>query len=338
MRLPDLLPKELHFVKEAPSDEALFTLLSQQPPKLIDFFVSATEDETWCQAHSAFMLHAIHWLTENFFQGRLDPTKPVRALQRHFHAAIVPNDVKVVVGGHEYPMNRLLLAHASETFFYRLTAGDLSLTIPEDHFVHYKEFIETGKTSQLWRMDLNELLRMQKESKILVGFDNQIADTIKRYLNRDNVLDLLQLALDERWESLKNHCIDSLGPVLKKGGPGLHFVYTPDENDLFLKLAPRITHLSCSGELPSLKKCSKLIALDLSHSTTPYTGSVEGLKELNLSMCSWLNEQTIKPLISPITTLKLRGNHQLSFTFWSQPLLLYPPRIFGSLPMRANRG
>jgi hypothetical protein len=341
MKLPDLLPKELHFVGVAETDEALFKLLSQEDALLTDFFVNACEDETWCLNHAPFFRTTLNWVMEKYFSGRLNhlfAVRVVRALQTHFRGIeeIIPKNLDVIVENQAHPMNRLMAAIACDTLFQQET---LNWKVPAPHFLLYKQFIEMNAADLLWRYDLKELLEINEEAKGLglAGFDHLTAGSMKRYLNGENVVELLIFAHDTLWDRLKHHCIDVInhlgwGVALKKLAPeqlGFEFLaFTPEALHLFDTLKSRITHLVCTHtEEPqfeaALQKCPNLVALDISHSLKPCTAPLPShLRELNLSYCGWLNEEAIKPL-SELRIMRLRGNTHLSFTFW-QALYQFP--------------
>ncbi len=337
MQLPDLLPKELHFVSKAASDEALFAMLSPQTALLTDFFENACEDETWCQKHALFFSRAIDWFTEGFFRHTLSrsfASRVVKAMQKHFRGLqnIIPKSLIV----NNMPMNKLMVGLSSEVLFYRI-GETLPLNVALDHFLLYKQFIEMNYASDLWKYNLEELLALHTEAKQLglSGFMDCLADTMKRYLTRENVVGLLILGHDELWESLKDHCIDCLNrleedaQLRKYSVDELAFeflAFSPFSWNLFSQLKSRITHLICSGSLTeepdfgsALQQCPKITSLDvtLSESLSPYFIDLPKLIELNLSMCGWLNGQTIKSIdCLEIKILKLKSNTHLKYTFW----------------------
>lgn len=316
MDLPDLLPKELHFAAEAVSDEALFQLLSNQTAQLIDFFVNACEDEMWCDKHSQFFHLALDWISDNFFKERISHAfakRAVEALQTHYKGLchLIPAD------------NRLMAGGVSEVLFYRIQAG--KELFEGSHSQLYKHYIETGRADNLWRFGQDELLTIHTEAKKLglEGFLTLCADTIKRYLNRENVVEMLILSQAEDWTTLRNHCIDLInrlnwGVNLKKDLPlSFEFLAFSDESlALFSRLKP--THLICAltedSQFPSVLT-STITSLDVTGSPSFDMPFPAGLSELNLSMCGWLNEKTIQPLRG-LKILKLRSNTHLLYTFW----------------------
>ena len=141
---------------------------------------------------------------------------------------------------------------------------------------------------------------------------------------------MLILSHAEGWTDLKNHCIDLInrlgwGVNLKKDS---HFSFefldfSEESLKLFLRLNP--THLICAlTEDPQFPKVlsSKIISLDLTGSPSFHLPFPARMQELNLSMCDWLSEKTIRPLDS-LLILKLRSNTQLLYTFW-QALYSFP--------------
>lgn len=342
LQLPAFLPEELHFASRASSEEVLFTLLAGQTARLIEFFEYACDDEMWCEKHTTFITRTINALGDAYLREGLSERfalRAVRAMQKHFYGINIPWDLLVRVEGQDFDMNCLMVKVCSDVLFYRVQ-GRKVIDIPLNHFLLYKQFIETGD-SDLWKCSLSELLALRAEAKAwhIRGFEDCCAVTMKRYLTRDNALDLLIMSHDEEWGSLKNECIDFLnqqeaGVLFRKYGvDDLAFEFLEFSHfswHLFDKLKSRITHLiTAITDEPdfgaALEQCPKLFSVDvtLSKGDSPFFAAIPArVQELNLSMCSWLDERTIKAFPAGIKILKLRSDTHLKFTFW-QALLRF---------------
>lgn len=346
MHLPDLLPKRLHFIKEAPTDEALIDLLKPQIAVYVDFFENACEDETWCERHLTFFQQTLEWVTSAFFRDKFAmhfAKRIVAALQKHFRGLsdIIPKHLVIKQGGQEYLMNSLMVGVCSQGLYHQMRrvsgqgAMELEENISTAHFNLFKAYIEYGQVEDLWKSDEKELMKLHDEARQLgmSGFLDSLADILKRYLTGQNTIPYLILAHDELWVSLKNYCCDyinrsDLGVTLRKGD-GLQFEFLDFNSsalELFSKLNTRITHLICSGLTTMdphfgsvLNECPILTALDLSQSRSysPFLNAVPAIVEsLDLSMCPWLNAEAMKQLPVEVKRLALRGNTHLNYAFW----------------------
>lgn len=363
MRLPDLLPKRLHFIGDAPSDDALFTLLKPQTAVLVDFFENACEDEMWCQQHLPFFTQTIEWLTTAFFQDKIAlhfAKQAVAALQKHFQGLsyVIPKHLTLLVHGEVFQMNSLMVGVVSHALFHQIRMkcsanGEGSIKLEEklstSHFHLLKKYIENAHVEDLWKSDEKELFKLHEEARELgiTGFLDCCADILKRYLTGGNVLSYLIISHDEMWASFKNYCIDYInrtesGISLKKGSVNELIVEFLEFNSsslaIFSKLKTRITHLICSGSITLdphfgsvIHECPRLVSLDLSQSLSfgPYlTAMPPSVESLDLSMCPWLDLESmspVAPLLEELKRLALRRNTHLSYVFW--PVLLQLPYL-----------
>lgn len=325
MELPALLPEKYYFISKAENDQALFQLLLGNTADFVNFFEVASEDETWSEFHQNFMSLALAWFTNQFFQDKLDLSLAVRirnAFQEHYPIlhTLLPKNISLQIKGELFPVNSLILGS------YSLYLKDLILkecrdkskktltlaNISESEVNYLIDYMDTGKFKDLWRFEKKELISLLKvASKLqLYELSKECQLILKRYLSRENVVDTLTEAINRHWIYLKeeaclffNHL--ELGANLysfENKDLGFEFFTFLDKTwEVFLRLAPKITHLIVKGKLSlemrfdeALKKCPNLSGLDLSATEleSPFLNSIPGnLRELNVGRCQWLTDE-----------------------------------------------
>lgn len=367
MILPAQVPASLRLYEEAESDERLFEKLSRKPEDLLFFFEYASADETWSEHHSAFMGMALNWFTTQFYENKLtlEIAGKIEALFRqHFYIQklYIPLDLTVVSGKNSVLVNSLLLAMSSGTFrdmirSQRTSSSLRKLTldeIPYELLIQVIEYVSTGTVADLWKQEQSEIIKLLRlaVSLELPKLAEHCETVLKRYINRDNVVDKLVQAYKESWHLLKECCFQMINEM----GLGVR-VYSVEQRrvvfeekevsplafeflnfgesalELFSKLSPYITHLNCSGPLTDesafsmvVRACPQLIALDISRSRK-YSDRLmdipQNLQEIDLSKCLWLTDANLQKMISysnQIIRLYLSSNVQLTFQGWVELL------------------
>lgn len=360
MELPAFLPNHFFDYFAAKSDMELFDMLVKRPTHVILFFEFAAEDELWSHEHSEFMESLIDLLTKRFLQERLSMESAGRiakAIQAHraVLGGLVPENISIQVKDHIIPINSLLLGASSEEFheMIRIQCRDRGQQVVVIHNVSEEflpsivEFVNTGDVATIWRFEQIELFRLLRQSQQLKisGLMKLCEDTLKRYINNDNVYEILSQSLSESWENLQQHCFDylnthysgvRLAPVVSefvgesfKEIKPLAFEFLEfGENalDAFSKLRAFITHLVIRGSLTAtsefstvVRSCPKLVSLDISR-TGEYSEHLTDipirLEELDLSHCPWLTDKMLKKMIEicpNLLKLSLRSDLQLTY-------------------------
>lgn len=354
MRLPALLPIELTSYGEANTEEELFSMLVKNPLQLLQFFESASDDETWSEEFANFTREALKWLTVHFYYDKLSmefAKRAASAIQKHIKILrpFLISNIAIKLKDKEITVNNLLLGSSSD--FFRnlllrecrdkrrniLPLEDISYEI----FSQVEEFIYTGTVENLWKKGQSELMAILKQVSLweideLAGMCEKI---MSRYINRANALDTLIRAHESRMPILKSACIEFLNNLRL----GMHFEHGPIQYltfeffefqsrtlEIFDKVCAYITHLICGGSLiqePAfsevVKRCPQLISLDISRSIN-YSDRLldipESLRELDISQCAWLSDAYLRKMIQicpRLERLNLSSNVQLTFAAWA---------------------
>lgn len=365
MLLPGTLPPELLPYASVENEAELFNQLSKHAEHIILFFEIASENETWSEQHAGFMGKVIDWCTKHFLDERLSILSAERiaaAIRKHFSIfrSILPSDLTIHMQGHQVVVNSLILSVSSEVFRERIRIechiqGGSSLVCNEVSFALFHHIVEcayTGMALNLWRErqeDLMSLLRFCSLYK-LVELMEICEETLRRYINRSNALEMLEMSYKESWNHLKKHCMEilneqSLGVnffvvqvgndsgILEPINPfGMEFLaFSESALELFEHVKRFITHLICGGALTEetpfsyvVSSCPNLVALDISH-TRAFSDRLSDIPsdliELDLSQCPWLTNSVLHRmvLICPhLKRLKLQSNVQLTYLGWSE--------------------
>lgn len=362
LTLPLFLPSTLAQYSKAENETDLFQQLSKDPKDFVLFFECAAEDETWSERHSQFMKKAICWLTEQSFQEQLPiwlAERVVTAIQTHFHLLHphIPYNLTFNLDGGSVEVNSLFF-EASSPLFHNLirreyknheTASITWKELPYQQFQLVAEFIHVGAVKTLWKLQQSDLFALlNSATRIgLSGLALQCQETLKRYIDSENALEMLIQAHTHSWSLLKQTCIEvlndlSLGvrfPLNQESNSGTHrklkplvmefLEFSEDSLHLFSRLHSLLTHLICSGTLTEypafsdvMKKCPKLIGLDISRSrifSDRLFDIPAHLEELDLSKCPWLTNGVLKQIVGVcphLSYLSLASNPQLSSVGW----------------------
>lgn len=355
MQLPPLLAAQFQYLAKANTDEELFGILLEQPPQMLEFFENVTEFDSWCEKHPDLMKGILGWAMEQAYQDNLSFEFAKRYAQVIYdHTAtldpFVPLNITVEIEGKKLEMNGLLLATSSHFFRQRLIkecrdAGLHTLKlegVTYDLFLFIEEFINTGSSWKLWRKTKEELLKtlLQASQWEIFGLVDAIQESMKRYLDSGNALDLLLLSHEKDWFILKRACIDFINGeylgvrIIDKGKQalGLEFLDFKERGmGIFESLKPYITHLIISSLLTQevlfrdvVNGCPQLISIDIAH-THAFSENLRyipsHLQELNISKCGWINQNTLREIIQTCPRLKsldISSNPQLTYNAWSE--------------------
>lgn len=373
MLMPALLPEELSRYSKAETETALLEMLRATPKELVAFFEFAAEDETWSEHHGAFMHDTMEWFTIHSLQGRLNTEwieRAARSIREHHHILrpYLPRNLIFEVQSKSIAVNSLLFMESSE-FFYDLIRNQLfdkQKTLiplnefPLDIFEMMEEFVCTGNVVSIWKHDQKALLRILQYAAgaRMEGLMQLCADTLKRYLDRDNVVDFLIMSYEKSWKHLRDHCFDFLNAQTwgvkfedperyqraEEGLKQLLVFEFLDFSDIALGLFERlkflITHLTCGGSLIEeaafstvVKACPQLRLLNISYTRAFSDRLYEidpSLQELDLSNCPWLSNEALKKMVAICPNLRrlvLTSNVQLTFSGWGALQKL--PYLFG---------
>lgn len=356
MQFPSLMPEKLRYCESARNEDELFSLLKEQGEDLVLFFEVASEDETWADEHASLMRRMLEWLTEEDFNERLEIGLNLRVAQavRKHHSvlsSLLPKNIQIQLKDGFVAVNGLLLVKVSELFRHFLRKcremQKKSFSLPLvtlDIFSPICEFMVTGEVVNLWRKNPDELIALLRQSNAwqVHGVVELCEATLKRYIDQENVFEMLERGMKEHWPILKQGCIDFInknreGVRLSSYGIDRLTVRLEKVSDealeIFNKVRRIISDLACSDEVTGnpifsqiVKKCPKLIAVDVSETThfSNYFFDIPNtIQSLNVSQCFWITKETLKQLaaICPnITELLLANNSQLSYADWGELL------------------
>lgn len=354
MEFPALMPKELHYSKEISEDE-LFAVLVINPADLILFFETASADETWSELHIEFMRKIIEWLTAQAFKDRLSSDfckRAAKAIYEHSHiiGRLVPQNIEIRLKDDQVQVSSLLMAVASDFF------KDIMLRECRDKecrklafenttyemFAPFKAFIDSGSIPDLWKREQHEVVDILHlaSSWRVYGVVKACEFTLKKYLNKQNAIDMLIQAQQELWPYFKQLCIDYINDYaigFRVKAPTVERLafefqdFSESTFEIFQRLKPFITDLICKGTLSEnphfgrvVKLCPKLALLDISGSqmlSEYLTNIPKELPGISLAECSWLKSATLKKMAEICPYLKhldLTSNFQLNFAAWGE--------------------
>jgi hypothetical protein len=369
MQLPAFLPNQFAHYSRANGDAQLFEQLVQQPSDLIIFFEYACDHETWSDDHAAFMRSAIQWMTTEFFNSRLSlesANAAVKAMQKHrvFLDPYIIQDIFVSAGTQRVAVNSMFAGVSSESIrqFIRSQCFEkgreelVLLDLPPEMLAPVVEFMNTGTIATIWRHsreDLYIFLRLAMKWN-LQGIATLCQETLKRYIDANNVIEILLMAQDNGWIYLEKHCCAFINSqdwglkchslqrekedILTRESRLLALEFLEfNENSLgiFERIKLHITHLICSGYLTGdsifgkvVRSCPRLLALDISRSRSfgDYLAETPPhLEELDISQCGWLRNGMLKQIIAicpNLRKLSLTSNVEISTSDWSELLKL----------------
>jgi hypothetical protein len=356
MQAPAFLPPELLvYFSYFKTEKELQDALIMRPIDLVRFFEAACADEPWAEAHPKLMRELLRWSTRTFYLGELPPPlvqRLVKSIQAHFSLlqpwlffkaapfytmTLYLNEKTIVV-------NSLLFGGCSSYFkdlfrvnYFEKLSNEWTMSTSLDLFESVHTHILKGTVENLWRLDYNEILNLMHLSRQwdLLLLVKECASILRRYINKENVVETLLKAHRQFFLEWKNDCIEVfnhqdwalkliVGKVEDLRVEVLNF--KQETLELFYLLAPWITHLGFGAQLSEssfyldlITRCPKLKGIDLTDSFQ-YTDQFEALpsriSEINLSACAWLADENILMLarqLPQLRVLHLAGNVQLNY-------------------------
>lgn len=362
MLLPLLLPAHLENYSAYQTEVELFNALKDSPSDLVTFLECACDDETWSEKNHTFLFMCIEWVTFQFLEEKLSLQSARRIaniIHSHFPILnpLITRNISINSSEKEVPVNSLMLAVSCE-FFHDVIRAHRHLhqrtvihfdNISSDLLNDIVEFAMTGAIAHLWRHTPDELYQLLRQARAfqINKLMELCEETLKRYINQNNVFDLLIMANAESWPNLQQSCCSyinalSLGVQLETLGRSrisseeqplaLEFFNFHDAAlHAFSQLRQIVTHLIFGGSLIEeksfsyiIKSAPRLISLDIGHSqafSDRLTDIPPTLIELNLSKCEWLTNFYLKKMIAFCPFLKkliLNSNVQLTYIGWTE--------------------
>ncbi|KIC72730.1 hypothetical protein DB42_CT00040 [Neochlamydia sp. EPS4] len=353
MRMPLGTPLHLMKYSKLEKEEELIEQLSKHSADLVSFFLVACNDELWIEFYPNSMKAFFKWLTDahihtnlpyHFFHQVIPPTYQ----NMEFLKAFIPLDLTIKSGEQEYFFNSLLLSHHSYYFRRRIMKEcphverrilKIDGILPQTMEV-IEKFVLKNIAEDVWKKPHEELWALLKDLEIL-GFASlreAWERVLHRYINRNNVVEILIKAHHQSLPLLKNGCIEFINQldwgmrflVTSINHLSIEFLnYNATALEVFSVLSPYITHLTFSGAMaanPYFKMITNrtphLIGLDLSESTIFSDYLVDlppTLQELCLSHCPWVNAESLNTLANTcphLFKLDLSSNEHLNYGIW----------------------
>lgn len=355
MRLPILLPEKLKYTAIAETDRDLYSMLVKMPPDFVIFFESACEDETWGSEHSELLKMMLNWITQQFYQDKVESEYAVRILktiQAHHGLLdeLISRNLSFIIEGSSRPVNSFLWGANSDklrTLLRRECRDKYTNTltlpeIPQELFDQLDQFMLTGTVYDLTTKSKDQILQLMQQALIweLTDLVQQCEKSLKKYINHENIFDLLIMAHKKRLSILRQACFDFVN-ALEAGV----FFKSSDMNSLILgfenfrekalnifeKFRKNLTHLAFPNDVSSdetmimvMQKVPDIRGIDLTLSSEWSENFLEipsQIKEINLSQCGWLTPDNMSALFlrcPHIEGLSLAHDSHLHYSAWSQ--------------------
>ena len=350
MQWPLDLPEKFAFIKGLNTSEEVFKTLIIQPDELIiAFFEWASEDEIWSHRNIDLMRALYKWLSIEFKAKRLSLAYAKRIANAfHLHQQPLKKcllfDLAFQAEDNVINASSLLYGSASPIYldFIRRNwspkADKIILKLHDISFLTIKlidEYILTTTVEKLSQYKEEEILALMEQSEkwSLTELAILCAKVLKNYLNPDNVVQTLVMALKYGLHELSEACFEvvnnwMIGVQLKeKDNTHLVLEITAliEESQFFLQqISPYVSYLICRRKIPMkeelalvIKQFKHLKGVDFSHSLgcdPKVLESLSNLEELELADCTWLEGKTLYPVqkASPnLKSLNLGNNFQL---------------------------
>ncbi|MEM1283697.1 MAG: BTB/POZ domain-containing protein [Chlamydiota bacterium] len=359
MDLPVALPHHLAFLEKIENENEMLQVLIKEPVDLVLFFEKACVDNAWALSHRTVMSKILSWATYQFLHGVLavEMAEKIQELVFAYHELLshsLPRDITVVSGGNTYPVNSLMFGMSSSIFytFFRQECIEKEKReiefreVPGDIFEAMIEFIHSGRVEDLWKAEKSFVMKTLQQASDweMGGLVAYCANIYKRYIHTVNAVSTLKVAHQNSWNELKKSAIEfineqALGVSFHEVGTSdlyMHFHrYSKEAMEVFHELSKDVTFLGFEYELLEDRSFTKVIThapslkgVDLQNTRT-FSERLKGLpidlEQLDLSMCEWLSEVTLKTVIEVcphLKVLKLNSNTQLCHKCWSQLHLL----------------
>jgi F-box/leucine-rich repeat protein 2/20 len=360
MEGPSFLPEDLVHYKQCSTDHALFQALIQKPDELVHFFQVACEDENWAQDHVKLIRLILRWAAKSYYLNQLpliQAKQIVQCIQQHvflhpllyFKSALFFT-ILLKVGEHEILVNSFMWGICSpvlaEIFkfncFQYLKNEWVLQSIPLSLFRLVEEHVLRGKIESLWKHSEKEIMALMDLAKKWEIFllEKECAEVLHRYLQQDNVVDLLINAHRQFFKEWKANCSEFFNQhnqeiqVLEGRETDLRvqfLKFTEEASSIFKRLAPWVTHLGFrdySKENKSLlidfiHSCPKLKGINLKGGNSEEALDIlsDHILELNISECSWVNAVDLRKISQQCPHLKeldLEGNVHLTYQAWCE--------------------
>jgi len=336
MELPSFITPALAYTANAKEETALFYLLRSHGRDLWDFVQIAAADVTWTEQHLSFFKAVLGYVTVEHLRGSLSSeTGGMIAKIVQSHSALFQ----------ELPLNMTLEGFPFNTLLFSLHSRKLQdLIVKEGRdqnvtALHWKgvdpKWIEvvihfTHQGTDLWKLSEEELkillsLSERWEIPLLTQETQQV---LKRYINFDNALNWFVEAIREGWPLLQEAAIQKANQQ-EKGyrlflPAGFAFENFDRGWDAFEQVANILTHLQFVADLPRqspfIRACTHvphLIGLSLEGAQMPsFDIWPPHLGELDLAFCAWLDDTTLRHLVShcpSLIRLRLTGCQRLTY-------------------------
>lgn len=346
MELPAILTTDLRDVARCQSDKELFEYLRPATDRLVKFFSLSSEDETWSEKHIAFHQLTLNWLTNQYEQNRLgDPFAKaiVNAVHDHYsiYKDILPRTLQIQSQNSSHLVNPLIVASKSRYIRDFLRQGQKKLVFRDFTDLQLEfifNYLETEDVGNLWKWEEREIQAILQiaEQWEIESLTIDCQKILLRYIDRENVVKKLHLAVKKNREVLLERCLEvfnaNFDHVIASSARPQKFVlefldFTEKALESFAFVKDLVTHLSFRGSLASkepfgqtLQECKKLIGLILSGSDAPFREIPSSIShqiyEMDLGQCSWLTDQELRKILESmpwIQDLSLAQNTQLTY-------------------------
>ncbi|ADI38220.1 hypothetical protein [Waddlia chondrophila] len=359
MKLPSLLPEDLAYAGAAKSARELYELLQKDYADYSRFFVSASDDETWCTQHSAFMRLSLQWFTVQFFKDKLqvDLAKKVgHAIRTHSRLMDewLPRNLSIRMNHESLPINSLLWGTSSEWLRQKIRSDcrDQQSTTLEFEgltvrlFDLMNAYMSTGGIRDLWSKTEEEIIGVLELATRwhLKDLSEYAQKGFVKYLDEFNVVNWLIRSQQSQWECLRSAAIEyvnkrELGVRIEDRSIdefSFEFLdFGKKALEFFETVRHMVTKLVCGHHLIEevmfsevVNRCPSLNVLSVSESENFSDRLLDlphDLKGLDLSKCAWLTHQKLRQILEgnpSISTLSLSANIQLNYTAWGLLKLL----------------
>lgn len=352
LKMPTLLPKELRHFESVESEDELYQRLIKRPDILTYFLETSLEDETWSEHNAVFTQKILEWISDQYLVGNFPQAfaeRLTKVIQPHFGVLqrFLPNSIVVHLHDKSIDINPLLFGTASPHFLDLLVhecrereSHDLSLPIKAVPFQPLGEFLQTGTVRDIWKKPQPELMAILADATRwrAAGLSELCQQTLKRYIDRASVIELLLQSHLERWALLRSDCYDYANQLPfdvkfhESAIDELAFEFLQFSESalkVFKKLKERITILTVSKLLVEnplfsqvVRDCPLLNILDVTGSenfSDEFLTLPASLRGFKLAQCPWLSNALFKKIvgITPhLIELSLASNPQLTAEGW----------------------
>lgn len=317
---------------------------------LVQFMEAGTDDETWAQEHIGLLKTIFEWATREYRASRLQFHLVQRlaiCVQKH-REIILPilyMDLEIFVKDYTTKGNSLLYSSQSSNFRDLIQTAESPknvlplefFDVPSDIFKLVEEYVNTGDVEHLWRYPQQFLRRvlMRSGQWHIRGLIQLVADVMRRYIDRDNAIEILWLAQNYVLPELKQACCEALnhmalGAQFESLGEADLAVTIYEFRDrtvpLLNEVATIISHLYlCEHSAETLEirhllaRCNRLRVLVMRGSKGcdfDIISLIPNIRELDLSACPWLTDKVAAQILGRLpnlSILSLAENGQLGY-------------------------